>query len=199
MLETGINKNQIIESWDYWYPLVFGYFYRRLNNRQDVEDLTSNTLTALFLNSEVTNPRGFIWQTARNQLYKFIDQKTKNPHPVSLDIQDHQNSFGDYPETFGFTNRDSAFANLDDSDLENKYSDHYQAKIDQLIGCCRNHLEEKDYQIVCLSIMEEKNSTQIAQAFNLKPATVRQKLKRCLGKLKQSCLELWLETKQSNN
>lgn len=190
MLQNNFTKNEIQESWNYWYPLVFGYFYRRVNSRQDVEDLTANTLTALFLNPEVQNPKGFVWQTARNQLYKFIDQKTKHPENSHFDIQNYENSFSIYSEP------QNSFVS-ENTNLENQYSSNYQSKIQELVKCCKNHLEENDYNMICLSVMEEKNSTEIGQVFNLKPATVRQKLKRSFSKLKQRCVQLWLEMKEN--
>ena len=35
-------------DWNYWYDCVYAYFYRRVSNRIDVEDLTMETLEASF-------------------------------------------------------------------------------------------------------------------------------------------------------
>ncbi len=186
MLDSEISKKDISEAWDYWYPLVYGYFYRRLNNQQDVEDLTSNVLTAFFLAENVENPKGFIWQTAKNQQYKFIDNKNRSPFTVILE------------ENTDFQTQDYAhFESVEEN--ENKYSEHYEAKIQQLIECCKKQLTGEDYNIVAESIIDNKNSTQIGIKYNLKSATVRQKLKRSFSKLKSGCTELWISFKQSEN
>lgn len=186
--ETPISHNEINQAWEYWYPLVYGYFFRRVNSKEDVEDLTANTLSALFLKPDVQNPKGFVWQTAKNQLYKYIEQKQKNPD--SLDFQDSkveymtaQMSYEMYPKN--------------DEELENMRSPHYQAKIDQVIECCKNKLKEEDYKLVFFSIVENHSSTEISQKLNLKADTVRQKLKRSISKLKMHCVELWQVLKES--
>ena len=65
----------------------------------------------------------------------------------------------------------------------------------QLLDCCKKNLNTEDYNIVFSSIVDNQNSTEIAVEFKLKPATVRQKLKRSIIKLKKGCTTLWIELK----
>ena len=84
-MSDTVSRKDIVEGWNYWYPLVYGYFYRRMNNRDDVEDLTANTLNAFFMKEGVQNDKGFVWQTAKNQLYKYIEAKKMIPDMINLD------------------------------------------------------------------------------------------------------------------
>lgn len=185
MIDSPISSSQVSQAWDYWYPLVYGYFYRRVNVREDVEDLTANTLAALFIKEDVQNPKAFVWQTAKNQLYKYINTKSKLPKTVDFqeEIVEHFVTDSEYSP---------------DLEFDEVYSPRFESKIQQLVECCQNQLSVDDYKMVCVSILENKNSTQIGEEFNLKPNTVRQKLKRCFAKLKQECVELWIDLKTNN-
>lgn len=186
MINSPINFSQVSQAWDYWYPLVYGYFYRRVNVREDVEDLTANTLIALFTKEDVQNPKAFVWQTAKNQLYKYINTKSKLPKIVDFQDQNVEHLVTDHGHYL-------------DLEFDEVYSPRFESKIQQLVECCQNQLSSDDYKMVCVSILENKNSTQIGEEFNLKPNTVRQKLKRCFAKLKQECVELWIDLKQPIN
>lgn len=177
MIDSPIKKGTEHEAWEYWYPLVFGYFYRRVNKRHDVEDLTANTLNALFLKKDVQNPKGFIWQTARNQLYKYITQKQTEFSTINIDEYEHLT--GQWKEE------------VEELDIPN--SAHFESKLEQLKACLNTHLEGDDLAIVTLAINENKNSTEIGEELHIKPATVRQKIRRSFLKLKESCNSLWLE------
>ncbi|GAB4143234.1 MAG: hypothetical protein OHK0017_00330 [Patescibacteria group bacterium] len=173
-----ISEQEAKEAWDYWYPLVYGYFFRRLNAREDVEDLTANTLSALLLHEDVKNPRAFVWQTARNQLVEFIKQKSKAPKLVNLDSAEFMLENYQVEE------------HLYD---ENEYSDDYKEKVLRVTQCIENSLKDEDYRIVRLSILENRNSTEVGELMEMKAATVRQKLKRAILKLKEKCIQIWTE------
>ena len=179
-MSDTVSRKDIVEGWNYWYPLVYGYFYRRMNNRDDVEDLTANTLNAFFMKEGVQNDKGFVWQTAKNQLYKYIEAKKMIPDMINLDDN--------------FDAEKQAYTYFEEN-IENKYSNHYRAKMRQLLDCCKKNLNTEDYNIVFSSIVDNQNSTEIAVEFKLKPATVRQKLKRSIIKLKKGCTTLWIELK----
>jgi RNA polymerase sigma factor (sigma-70 family) len=177
-MSDSLSRKDIVEGWNYWYPLVYGYFYRRLNNRDDVEDLTANTLNAFFMKEGVQNDKGFVWQTAKNQLYKYIESKKMIPEMINLD-----DNFDAEKQTYTYF----------EENIENKYSAHYRAKMKQLLECCKKQLNKDDFQIVFSSIIDNQNSTEIATEYKIKPATVRQKLKRSIIKLKKGCTTLWIE------
>jgi RNA polymerase sigma factor (sigma-70 family) len=179
-MKARISEHEAKIAWDYWYPLVYGYFYRRLNSRSDVEELTANSIAALLLKPDVQNPKAFIWKTARNQLVEFIKKKKKNPHIVSIE------NLPEIPQ-------DKVEENLFDSA---EFSSNFKNKMDQIQECLKNATTTEEYSLVCCSIIENKNSTQISQIFQIKPATVRQKLKRTIKKLREHCTSLWLDANQ---
>jgi RNA polymerase sigma factor (sigma-70 family) len=179
MIET-VSRKDVVEAWNYWYPLVYGYFYRRVNNPTDVEDLTANTLNAFFMKAEIENDKGFVWQTAKNQLYKYIESKKLIPDMINLD-----DNYDAEKQTYAYF----------EEHIETKYSVHYREKMKQLLDCCRKQLNKQDYEIVFSSIIDNQNSTEIGNDLNISPATIRQKLKRSIIKLKKGCTTLWIELK----
>ncbi len=159
-------------AWEYWYPRVYGYFFKRVGLREEVEDLTSNTLTTVFTAPNIQNLQAYMWRVAHNYLVKYINTKNTEPSPISLN---EEWIAGEYKE-----------------EVESTISDNYVNKIQQLVNCVNDHLtKELDKKLVQLSIMEQKNSTEIAAILNLKPDNIRQKLSRTLKKLKQKCIDLW--------
>jgi RNA polymerase sigma factor (sigma-70 family) len=182
-MKKNISDQQVQEAWDYWYPLVYGYFFKRINSRTDVEDLTSITITALLTRDDVSNPKGFIWQTARNQVLKYIKEKSNTPNFVAFDDVNENFLAESFQSTPGYdTHEDS------EPEVINPW---YLEKKSRLIECIENNLKIEEQEVVKLSLIQEKNSTEIGQMLNLKPATVRQKLKRSIQKLHDKCKETW--------
>lgn len=171
MTESEANK-----IWERWYPLVYGYFFRRINKRQDVEEMTANTISSLILKEGVTNPQAFTWQTARNQLKLYYTKKAKQPGIVNIEDLSL--------ETESFKHSDKV------------YSENYLAFINRLKDCLSRNLSDLEKKIVNMAVVEEEKSNYIAETLNLKPATVRQKLRRSILKLKEKCVGIWSEYKQ---
>ena len=169
-----MSPNEIEELWKEYYPKVFGYFFRRVDNRQDVEDLTSLVLTA-YLNAlserrdEIKNPHGYLWRIAHNYLVNFIKNKTKNPVFVAF-TEDLE---------------------VIDESIEIHRSERFNAKTQDLMQCVKDNLPELDFKIVELIVMFDRKSAEVAEELNLTAVNVRQKLSRSLKKLKQQCVNLW--------
>ena len=162
------------QAWEKWLPKVFGYFYKRINNPSDVEDLTAETMNSAFLAPQIQNFDAYIWKVAHNHLVGYIRLKTKNTEPVSIDNID------DWKPT------------PQDEQLETEVSSRYQERKIILQQCVDNNLRsEADRQLVNLSIIDEKTSREIGEILNIQPDTVRQKLSRTLRRLKKDCLELF--------
>jgi DNA-directed RNA polymerase specialized sigma24 family protein len=76
--------------WETYYPRVFAYFYKRLNIREDVEDLTSLTMTSfmdgmLDESKQIAKPDAYLWRIAHNQLALFLRDKYKQKVVVAYD------------------------------------------------------------------------------------------------------------------
>ncbi len=179
-----MSSKETEEVWNEFFPKVFGYFYRRLNCREDVEDLTSVVMTK-FITSlsehKIKNQRAYLWRIAHNQLVSFYRDKTKTPVQVSLF-------------------EDDSFDWLD-LKVEETHSDAYKNRVKLLVQCAKKNLKSDEYILISEIVMDDKKSTDVAKAQNLKPATVRKRLSRTLDKLRQRCQSIWdsYQHKTNNN
>jgi RNA polymerase sigma factor (sigma-70 family) len=168
------NTINLQDQWDYWYPRVYGYFYKRITDKTTVDDLTANVLSTVFLAKNIINMNGYVWKVAHNYLVRYIDTKAKSPIMVGWD--DNLNWIPDEQ----------------DYDLENYVSPVYNNKMANMKLCIDNQItSEEDKQLIQLSIYEEKNSSEIEALIGVKSNTVRQKLSRLLRKVKENCRDLW--------
>jgi RNA polymerase sigma factor (sigma-70 family) len=163
-------------AWETYYPSVYGYFFRRVEQRQDVEDLTCLVLEDFLqvLSSpekmqRIQNIHAYLWRIAHNYLADFIDHKTKRQLPISLD------------------------ENLEriDQMVDEKRSDQYQHRVTHLLECMKKELRGEDYTIVQLSVIEDLKSSKIGEQLSLKAENVRKKLSRALQKLRERCRAVW--------
>jgi RNA polymerase sigma factor (sigma-70 family) len=162
-------------EWENWYYKVYGYFFRRVNDKFAVEELTANTMNVAFMANNVQNFSAYLWKVAHNHLVKYI--KLKNIEPMFVGLEEAEFVI--------------------DEKIENLVSDNYNYKLKQLKICIKNQLKSSDQIIIELSIYENKNSTEIGQILEIKPNTVRQKLARSLHKLREKCRSLWLNYKSN--
>jgi len=172
-----MDSKNIESEWKYWYPRVYGYFYKRVSDRYYVEELTMQTLTACFLAENITNFSAYLWRVAHNHLVKYIQFKSVEIMVVELDEE-----------------RDGANSNFFevDTNVENSRTENYRLTAAKTIQCIeKNTKNDQEKQIIKLSILEEKNSTEIGTLLGLKSFTVRQKLSRLIKKLKTKCVHLW--------
>lgn len=163
-------------EWEIYYPKVYGYFFRRLNNRLDVEDLTSLVLSQFFQtlldeekSTRILNQNAYLWKIARNQLATFIDNKTKQMTIVGLD--DDIDSI--------------------DSELESQTSSEYKLRIEKLLVCVKKALSGLDFSIVNYSLIEDRKSPEVAKLLNLTAENIRKRLSRSVTKLKAECRAVW--------
>jgi RNA polymerase sigma-70 factor (ECF subfamily) len=169
-----MTDREITQIWNEYYPKVFGYFYRRLNNQEDVEDLTSISLTS-FLNKvsdpdvEINNHNAYLWRICHNQLNTLIRNKSKNPAVVPYD---------------------ESWVPEDDT-LENQRSKEFNDRMSSLKKCISKHCKDEDVTIIELSYFEQLSSDEIATKVAMKAATVRKRLSRAISKIREACNKLW--------
>ena len=174
-----MKEAEVTKLWEEYYPKVFGYFFRRVNSRQDTEDLTSLVL-ASFLEKimdpqiEIQNPNAYLWKIAHNSLCRFVTQKSKTPISVELDD-------------------DFQIKSEEDLEIENTRSDNLKLKLEKLKDCIQQALKPKDVLIIQRIILEDKKSSQIIEEIGLTSVAIRQRLSRALKKLRQKCRQLWFE------
>ena len=161
------------DEWNYWYDLVYGYFYRRVNSRADADDLTSETVSDFLMQLEkVKNPKAFVFGVAKNKLHKFIRRKVSYPTTVALDYIDESALF-DQAEYF--------------------YSEHYNEKISLLKQCIKKQLNKRDQKIIDLCITCEFSSQNVAKQLQITSVNVRQRLSRSVRKLKKKCKDIFIK------
>ena len=157
------------------YPKIYGYFFRRVNNQVDVEDLTMITIANFFevlKTKELQKPENYLWKIAHNQLVTFYNFNTKQKM------------------TIGFEDSEQ-FEKMVDLSYENKRSPYFTLRLETLLLCMQKHLPNEDYNLVQASIFEGKNSTELATEFSLKADNIRQKLHRIFKKTKEKCKKIW--------
>lgn len=164
-----MKPNQTIdELWEQYYPKVYGYFYRRINNLQDIEDLTSIVLTQFLTkllddSVEIAKPNAFLWKIAYFHLVDFIDYKSKKPIPISIE-DDFEAS----------------------TEIENKLqSDELNSKLEKVLLFAQTSLSNEEYTIFSRSYLDGDRIMDIAHDLDLKANTVTVKLKRIINKLKE--------------
>ena len=168
-----MSNDNLETQWKEYYPKVFGYFFRRLNEKHEVEDLTSLVMHSFFKamyvdKRQITNPHAYLWQIARNQLNAYIKQKSKQPIHVSWEDD------------------------LEKAELEStSYSDYYKSKVEELMECFRKVISGQELKIVEQVVMCDRTSVDVAEELGLTSGNVRQKLSRSIKKVKQKCSEIW--------
>lgn len=150
-------------DWDYWWDCIYGFYFRRLQNHSDVEDLTSRTLNDFFLTkTKIENPKSFIFQIARNKLNTFLKLKYQNESISVLEVKE---------ELLG-------------------YSPEFEKFKSNLSLCVSQHLSSEDQQIINLCIVEDFQSKEVAQELGLSAGNIRVRLHRALNLLKEKCKHL---------
>lgn len=176
-----MEEKEIEKLWAIYYPKIYGYYIKRVQNREDVEDLTSITMQGLLStlldeekSNRISNPEAYAWKIAHNQLVHFIDRKSK------------------LPVTVGLNDDTSSIDRLTDS----KYTSNWNDKLLCIQSCALKTLKEQDFEIVKLSIIEDMQSKEISSLLGLTAETVRQRLSRSLKKLRKDCYDIWQVCKE---
>ena len=166
-----MNTNITQEEWSKWYDIIYAYYFRRISNRADVEELTAETVGDFMLNTKpVENPKAYIYTIARNKLNKKLRLKYKE-QTNAVDSEILENVL------------------MDDMDR----SPYYIAKLESLNHCIEKHLKEGDRKIVKMCTMYDFSSIEVSQKMGVNPAAIRKRLSRALSKLKDNCSQVWQE------
>ncbi len=158
-----------------YYPKIYGYFFRRVSSRSDVEDLTMVTLTNFFevlKKKDLENQQGYLWKIAHNQLVNFYNFNSKQKMIIGFEDIESIEKYINF-------------------DIEESRSPYFKMRIESLLICLEKNLDTKDYHLVQASIFEEKNSVELSAEFGLKPENIRQRLSRIFKKVKEKCKKIW--------
>jgi len=163
------------ELFETYHPKIYGYFFRRVNNKTDVEDLTMVTMASFFeviSKKDLEFPQNYLWKIAHNQLVNFYNFNSK--HKMAIGFEDIE-----------------TIDKLIDQGVENKRSPYFTLRVETLLHCMQKHLNMEDYNLVQASIFEGKNSVELAEEIGLKADNIRQKLHRIFKKTKEKCKKIW--------
>jgi len=163
-----MNKQKIEEIWEEYFPKVYGYFFKRIENKADVEDLTSLTMIAFVSNlmeKEILNRHGLLWKIARNQFLKFLKEKYRHQNHVLSELPEHASE-----ET--------------EEMLVKFYRKDLHKKLESVLEKAKNTLKKEELYLVEEVYLNEKQPIEIAKEMNIKPDALRQRLKRATDKIR---------------
>ena len=161
------HESQIDNLWSEYYPRVFAYFFKRVDNYQDCEELASTTMT-IFLDKigqgklHLENYYGYLWAISRTQLVNYIRAKKSKPALVSID-NDRE---------------------IEALTLEQSTSMQYEKLILSVFEQAKDLLTTEELYLLKLSYQEGKNSHQIASELSSNSVAVRKRISRVITKLK---------------
>jgi RNA polymerase sigma factor (sigma-70 family) len=166
----NLTQTQVTDIWNEYYPRVKGYFFKRITNQSDVDDLSSvvmtNFLQAL-AKQEVESKHGLLWSIARNHLYMYF--RSKKNQPAFVD-SDHFQSI---------------------EQIEDHYvSQKYSAYLEHILDRAKTLLTKEELEILHYSYFDELTSQQISEKYSTTPGNIRVKLSRIIAKLKLEALNL---------
>ena len=148
-----------------YYPKLYGYFFRRVNSREDVEDLTSIVLTKLFKameNKQIKSPKTYLWMIAHNQLVDFY--RSSKTQDIRIGVEEGWEV---------------------DASIDNSRSNNYQRFCEEVVENVKKHSTEEDYKLVQMYYLEGMSSEDVAAELGMSPANVRKKASRIITKLKK--------------
>lgn len=175
--------DEITDIWNELYPRVYGYFWRRIENQSTVEDLTANTLSSFLINVQngkiARDNFGYLWQIARNYLFEYCRRKPKSF--ISLT---------DFDEDFV----DEKLANRNAELIEKiKFAAQKCLKNDEFTMFCDYYSSDLGSKPIFNSQNSSNNSVpnsdNLTDKYNLKPATLRQKIHRIKLKLQKELVK----------
>ena len=73
-------------------------------------------------------------------------------------------------------------------------SNEYLAKVELLKNCIAKSLNEKDQEIIQLTVQEDFSSSELAKKLQMQPDNVRQRFSRAVKKIRQVCKEIWFNS-----
>ena len=177
--EAKTNNESFVKLYDYYYPKILGYCFRRTLDLNLSKDLTSETFLKAFTGIGKYQWRGipfssWLFRIASNEM-NMLDRKKKYS-PDSLT---------DLKESGVFEIADKASLNEEKNELEKQLQqskDFINVQQKLLL------LPVKYQEVVALKYFEEKSIKEIAEILEIKEGTIKSLLSRGIEKLKHLVL-----------
>ena len=177
--EAKTNNESFVKLYDYYYPKILGYCFRRTLDLNLSKDLTSETFLKAFTGIGKYQWRGipfssWLFRIASNEM-NMLDRKKKY-NPDSLTV---------LKESGVFEIADIASMNEEKNELERQLQqskDFINVQQKLLL------LPVKYQEVIALKYFEEKSIKEIAEILEIKEGTIKSLLSRGIEKLKHLVL-----------
>ena len=177
--EIKTNNESFVKLYDYYYPKILGYCFRRTLDLNLSKDLTSETFLKAFIGIGKYQCRGipfssWLFRIASNEM-NMLDRKKKY-NPDSLTV---------LKECGVFEVPDKTSLNEEKNELEKQLQ---QSKDFVNIQQKLLLLPVKYQEVIALKYFEEKSIKEIAEILEIKEGTIKSLLSRGIEKLKNLLL-----------
>jgi RNA polymerase sigma-70 factor (ECF subfamily) len=173
--ESKTNNESFAKLYDYYYPKILGYCFRRTLDLNLSKDLTSETFLKAFIGIRKYQWRGipfssWLFRIASNEMNMLNRKKKYSP-----------DSLTGLKESGVFEIADKASLNEEKNELEKQLQ---QSKDFINIQQKLLLLPVKYQEVIALKYFEEKSIKEIAEILKLKEGTIKSLLSRGIDKLK---------------
>lgn len=173
------NSNQFAPLYEYYYPKIHSYIYRRINNKEVADDLTSQTFE-----KAIKRINNFRWQgvSLGVWLYKIA-----------------RNNLNDYFRKSRRTNRNISLTGLEavivDEQEETLEDIVIRSDEESILYRALQQFKKEDQYLIYYKFFEDMTNKEIAAKTGLSETNVGTKLHRLRSKLKKIIIDL----EQQNN
>jgi RNA polymerase sigma-70 factor (ECF subfamily) len=169
-INSNENDKSFVLLYRKYYPKIFNFFMRRLYNREQSEDFTSNTFLKIIhsihknKNKEIKNFNAWIFKIAKNEIISHLrDINRKKRDIIEEDLSIIINSL-----------------NINDSgNINGNFVDYIALKQ------AMEHLKPVENEIIDLYFFAKLNYTEISEILDIKESTLRSMIHRSLKKLEE--------------
>ncbi|MDQ3845993.1 MAG: RNA polymerase sigma factor [Bacteroidota bacterium] len=177
--EAKTNNESFVKLYDYYYPKILGYCFRRTLDLNLSKDLTSETFLKAFTGIGKYEWRGipfssWLFRIASNEMNMLGRKKKYNPDSLTI-----------LKESGIFEITDPASLNEEKNELEKQlqHSKDFMNVQQKLLL-----LPVKYQEVIALRYFEEKSIKEIAEILQIKEGTIKSLLSRGIEKLKHLVL-----------
>ncbi len=177
--EAKTNNESFVKLYDYYYPKILGYCFRRTLDLNLSKDLTSETFLKAFTGIGKYEWRGipfssWLFRIASNEMNMLNRKKKYNPDSLAV-----------LKESGIFEVADTASLNEEKNELEKQLQ---QSKDFISVQQKLLLLPLKYQEVIALKYFEEKSIKEIAEILKIKEGTIKSLLSRGIEKLKNLVL-----------
>lgn len=159
-------KIQFAKIYDKFVDQIFRFIFIKVNSKEIAEDLTSETFLktwTAFSNGKISNPKAFLYKTARNLIIDYYRDKSKNNFLSLEEIPEAKDS---NPSFFDQILKDEKIA---------------------LIKSALQELKEEYQEVITLRYLNGLSIKEISQILEKSPEAIRTSLSRAIQALKEIC------------